>query len=116
MNPTRSFPVVALGASAGGFEALERFLSALPDDFDFALVFVQHFSPKHQSLVPDLLRRKKPGLEGYWMRLTASRSARGASICVSPPGRRASKKALFASGRDRTAMAIFRSTSSCFSC
>jgi PAS domain S-box-containing protein len=63
MSQARPFPIVAIGASAGGFEALERFLSALPENFDLALVFIQRFSPKHRGLIPQLLLTSgKPGL------------------------------------------------------
>jgi two-component system, chemotaxis family, CheB/CheR fusion protein len=57
------FPVVGIGASAGGLQALEAFLSALPDEFGFSVVFVQHLSPTHESLLPDLLRSRTPGLD-----------------------------------------------------
>lgn len=64
MSQARPFPVVAIGASAGGFEALERFLSGLPENFDLALVFVQHFAPKHRNLIPQLLlTSRRPKLE-----------------------------------------------------
>jgi two-component system CheB/CheR fusion protein len=59
----RPFPIVVVGASAGGLSALERFLPALPRGFGFALVFMQHLSPTHKSLLPDLLRSRKADLE-----------------------------------------------------
>jgi two-component system CheB/CheR fusion protein len=63
-DPAQFFPIVGIGASVGGLEALDRFLSALPDEgFGFAVVFMQHFSPKHTSLLPGLLRSKKPNIE-----------------------------------------------------
>ncbi len=62
-DPAQLFPIVGIGASAGGLEALERFLSALPEGFGFAVVFMQHFSPKHTSLLPGLLRSRKPDIE-----------------------------------------------------
>ncbi len=52
------FPIVAIGASAGGLHSLECFLEALPKDFDFAAVFIQHLSPAHKSLMPEVLRSK----------------------------------------------------------
>ena len=61
-NEERPFPIVVIGASAGGRPALERFLSALPAKFGFALIFMQHLSPKHKNLLPDLLRSRIPGL------------------------------------------------------
>ncbi len=58
-----AFHIVALGASAGGLHALQCFLSALPRKFNFALVFMQHLSAGHKSLLPELLRSHNPHLE-----------------------------------------------------
>ena len=55
-NPT--FSIVGIGASAGGLHSFECFLEALPKDFDFAVVFIQHLSPAHKSLMPEILRSK----------------------------------------------------------
>ncbi len=49
------FPVVGIGASAGGLEAFSQFLSALPWDTGMAFVLVQHLDPLHDSLLPELL-------------------------------------------------------------
>ena len=59
----KSIPVVGIGASAGGFDALEAFLAEMPEDFGFAIVFLQHLSPNHESLLPDLLRSRRPELD-----------------------------------------------------
>src|SRR5512143_1771514 len=59
----KTFPIVAIGASAGGLNSLQCFLSILPKDFGFAVVFMQHLSPKHKSLLPELLRNRRPGLD-----------------------------------------------------
>jgi PAS domain S-box-containing protein len=61
-NPKASFPIVAIGASAGGLPALETFLSSLPNGFGFTLIFMQHLSPKHKNLLPELLRSRTAGL------------------------------------------------------
>src|SRR5579862_2557817 len=50
-----SFPVVAIGASAGGLEAFSQLLRALPNSTGMAFVFIQHLDPKHHSLLPELL-------------------------------------------------------------
>ena len=62
MNDTApaTFTVVALGASAGGLEAFERFLAALPAHSDMAFVVVQHLDPHHASLLPEILQRSTP--------------------------------------------------------
>src|SRR6476646_484623 len=49
--------VVALGASAGGLEALEKFFDNMPADSGLAFVVVQHLSPDFKSLMNELLAR-----------------------------------------------------------
>lgn len=49
------FPVVGVGASAGGLEAFAQLLAALPPDTGMAFVLVQHLDPVHESLLPELL-------------------------------------------------------------
>src|SRR5581483_8662645 len=50
-------PVVGVGASAGGIEAIEQFLSALPPDCGVAVVVVLHLSPTHESQLEAILAR-----------------------------------------------------------
>jgi two-component system CheB/CheR fusion protein len=52
--------IVGIGASAGGQEALERFLGAMPPDSGLAFVIVQHLSPVHESVLAELLARHTP--------------------------------------------------------
>jgi two-component system, chemotaxis family, CheB/CheR fusion protein len=54
------FPIVGLGASAGGLEALELFLKHVPDKSGLALVVVQHLEPTHKSLLTEILKRSTP--------------------------------------------------------
>ncbi|PPD33705.1 MAG: chemotaxis protein CheR [Methylomonas sp.] len=49
--------VVAIGASAGGLDALERFFDELPADSGAAIVVIQHLSPDHKSMMDNLLAR-----------------------------------------------------------
>jgi two-component system CheB/CheR fusion protein len=49
--------VVGIGASAGGFEALEQFFTAMPGDCGASFVVVQHLSPDHKSLMVELLSK-----------------------------------------------------------
>lgn len=53
------FPIVGIGASAGGLAAFEAFFSGMPADSDpgMAFVLVQHLAPDHKSLLTDLVRR-----------------------------------------------------------
>ena len=56
---TDSFPIVGIGASAGGLAAFEAFFSGMPADIDpgMAFVIVQHLAPDHKSILSDLIRR-----------------------------------------------------------
>jgi len=53
------FPVVGIGASAGGLAAFEAFFSAMPANAEpgMAFVLVQHLAPDHKSILTDLVRR-----------------------------------------------------------
>lgn len=57
---TVPFPVVALGASAGGSDPLKEFFSAVPENCDMAFVVIQHLPPSHKSSLPDLLAHHTP--------------------------------------------------------
>ncbi len=56
-SATEDLFVVALGASAGGLEALEKFFDNMPADSGLAFVVVQHLSPDFKSLMNELLAR-----------------------------------------------------------
>ena len=51
------FPIVGLGASAGGLEALEQFFRAVPAGIGMAFVVVQHLDPSHPSILAEILQR-----------------------------------------------------------
>ena len=51
------FPVVGIGASAGGLDAFKKLLKAIPEDSGMAYVLVQHLDPDHESLLPSLLQK-----------------------------------------------------------
>lgn len=53
-------PVVGLGASAGGLEALGQFLAHTPADSGMAYIVVQHLDPTHKGMLPELLQRSTP--------------------------------------------------------
>ncbi len=55
-----NFFIVAIGASAGGLQALESFFSNLPDHPNAAFVVVQHLSPDYRSMMTEILQRKTP--------------------------------------------------------
>ena len=54
---TLDFPVVGIGASAGGLEALLRFFEHMPEGNGMAFVVVLHLSPTHESSVAEILQR-----------------------------------------------------------
>ncbi len=54
----KKFPVAAIGASAGGLEAIKLFLQNLPDNTGIAYVIVQHLSPNYESILPKLLEKQ----------------------------------------------------------
>lgn len=54
---TTRFPIVGIGASAGGLEALELFLKGVPADCGMAFVVVQHLDPTHKGILVELLQR-----------------------------------------------------------
>ena len=51
------FPIVGIGASAGGLEAIEGFLSGMPPEVNVAFVVIQHLAPEHKSLMRQLLEK-----------------------------------------------------------
>jgi two-component system, chemotaxis family, CheB/CheR fusion protein len=51
----RDFPIVAIGASAGGLDACTRLISALPAHTGMAFILIQHLDPDHESMMADLL-------------------------------------------------------------
>ena len=52
-----NFPIVGIGASAGGLEALQIFLENMPAAPGIAFVVIQHLSPTHKSIMASLLRK-----------------------------------------------------------
>ena len=53
-------PIVGVGASAGGLEALELLLSGVPEASGLAFVIVQHLDPLHKDIMVELLQRVTP--------------------------------------------------------
>ena len=52
------FPIVGVGASAGGLEAFSELLRALPIDTGMAFVLIQHLHPNYESALPEILSRE----------------------------------------------------------
>ena len=56
-SDTALFPIVGIGASAGGLEAIELFLENVPENSGMAYIVVQHLDPTHKGMLPELLQR-----------------------------------------------------------
>src|SRR5207302_2093783 len=81
-NSDRPLSVVGVGASAGGLEAFEQLLRAVPRDTGLAFVLVQHLAPKHESMLSQLLAKatKMPVIE-----VTDGRRVEANHVYVIPP-------------------------------
>ena len=60
LPPAPVFPIVGIGASAGGLEALELFFGNMPQNNGMAFVVIQHLDPNHVGMMPELLQRITP--------------------------------------------------------
>ena len=84
LKPDRArFPIVGIGASAGGLDALGKLLDALPGDSGMAFIVIQHLDPTHDSTMASLLagRTKMTVLQA------ADRTRlEGDHVYVIPPG------------------------------
>lgn len=54
---SKKFPIIGIGASAGGLEALEQFFRLMPASSGAAFVVVTHLAPDHASLLTEILQR-----------------------------------------------------------
>jgi two-component system CheB/CheR fusion protein len=54
------FPIVGIGASAGGLEALELFFENMPENNGMAFIVIQHLDPNYIGMMPELLQRITP--------------------------------------------------------
>ncbi|HEY5078467.1 MAG TPA: chemotaxis protein CheB [Opitutaceae bacterium] len=52
-----SFPIVGIGASAGGLEALVQFFEHVPEDSGSAFIVIQHLDPTQKGMMPELIQR-----------------------------------------------------------
>ncbi|HXC07184.1 MAG TPA: chemotaxis protein CheB, partial [Bacteroidia bacterium] len=57
-SSVKPFTIVAIGASAGGLEAITQLLQNLSSDTGMAYIYVQHLSPDHKSMLTELLSKK----------------------------------------------------------
>ena len=83
-RPAAAFPIVGIGASAGGLESFDKFLRAMPADSGMAFVLVPHLDPGHHSILTEILQRttSMPVVEAQdQMRVVPS------SVYIIPPNR-----------------------------
>jgi len=80
----QSFPIIGIGASAGGLEALDEFLQHLPADSPLALVVIQHLAPTLPGMMVELLQRST---QMKVLQATDRQAVKPGCIYVIPPGR-----------------------------
>ncbi len=83
--PATPFPIVGIGASAGGLAAISELLEALPEKSGMAFVIISHLAPQHESILDTLLARTT--------RMPVRQVRNGEAIepnhiYVAPPGKR----------------------------
>lgn len=84
-NINNSLIIVGIGASAGGLEALQKFLLNLPAERgNIAYVVVQHLSPKHKSMMVELLARETPF---EVLEIVNGMSPKANTVYITPPDR-----------------------------
>jgi two-component system, chemotaxis family, CheB/CheR fusion protein len=84
-KPPLPFPVVGIGASAGGIKALQAFFDAMPPDTGMAFVVVVHLSPRHESSLAEVLQPHTSMRVTQVMRTVAIEADH---VYVIPPNRR----------------------------
>ncbi|MCA1745121.1 MAG: hypothetical protein LC643_05340, partial [Bacteroidales bacterium] len=57
VSNSTQFPIIGIGASAGGLEALEQFFHNVPKNCGIAFVVIQHLDPNREGIMPELLQR-----------------------------------------------------------
>lgn len=82
-NGPQPFPIVGIGASAGGLEALDEFLKHLPTVSPLALIVVQHLSPNVPGMLVELLQRTT---QMKVLQATDRQAVEPGHIYVIPPG------------------------------
>src|ERR1700759_818386 len=54
---TKSFPIVAIGGSAGSFSSFEKFFAHMPVDSGISFIIIMHLDPHHKSQLSDVMQR-----------------------------------------------------------
>ncbi len=79
-----AFPIVGIGASAGGLEAFAQLLAAVPEESGMAFVLVQHLDPQHESQLAEILA---PAVKMPVQTVHDGVAVRPNRVCVIPPNR-----------------------------
>lgn len=85
MPPNGEFSVIAIGASAGGVEALKELFASLPSDIPAAIFVVLHLPPSGPSHLPEILNRVGP-LQTHHL-ITTAEIIRPQEVYIAPPDR-----------------------------
>ncbi|MDP1524949.1 MAG: CheR family methyltransferase [Rhodocyclaceae bacterium] len=84
LDPTTAIPLIGVGCSAGGLQALESFFSHVPEASGMAFVVVQHLDPTHVSVLPELLQ---PNTSMRVIEITDGMVIEANSVYVIPPNK-----------------------------
>lgn len=57
---SKSFPIVCVGGSAGGFKAMEKFFTHMPADSGMAFVIIMHLDKSHAGSIAELIQNFTP--------------------------------------------------------
>src|ERR1700722_20285203 len=83
VEQARDFPIVGLGASAGGLEAFRKLFDVLHSNTGMDYVLIQHLDPKHESMMVDLLAGHTPMTV---LQAVDGMPVEGGHVYVMPPG------------------------------
>jgi two-component system CheB/CheR fusion protein len=78
------FPIVGIGASAGGLEAFEKFFTNMPSDSGIAFILVQHLDPTHEIMLVDIIQRYT---HMQVMQVTSGMAVQSNCVHIIPPNR-----------------------------
>jgi two-component system CheB/CheR fusion protein len=82
-NAPVDFPIVGIGASAGGLDACKQLVTALPAETGMAFILIQHLDPTHESMMVELLAGHTPMRV---LQATNGMSIQREHLYVIPPG------------------------------
>ena len=83
-KPSHTYPIVGMGASAGGLEALEAFFPNMPPLSGIAFVIVAHLDPDHVSILPEIIQKKT---EMKVQQVTDNMPVEPNSVYIIPPNK-----------------------------